>query len=261
MERYHLLGISRDRYTMFQGDRHGFTEIVPAQDEPRTLKEVLGKQLTDPYVTHGAYGGTGGRSLYHGHGDAKQEIDKDTEKFLRYVDNYVMENYSKPSKLPLILVSLLEYHSLFRDLSSNPYLIDAGIEYSYESLEMDELKNKALEIIEPINLEKMRSLVESYKRAEADSMGSSDLVQVAKAAYNSQVETVLIEENRIVPGKIDYNTGAVNNCVIGDPDCDDILDDIAELTLMRRGNVWILPKDKMPSTTGVSAIYRYKMAV
>jgi hypothetical protein len=84
------------------------------------------------------------------------------------------------------------------------------------------------------------------------------LVQVSKAAAESRVETLLIEENRIIPGKIDYNTGTVKHGVLGDPDCDDILDDLAELTLMRKGEVLVLPKDKMPGTTGVSAIYRYK---
>ena len=120
-----------------------------------------------------------------------------------------------------------------------------------------DILHKALEIIEPINLKKIRNLVESYRKAEAESLGSSDLTQVSKAAFDSRVETLLIEENRIVPGKIDYNSGEMVFGAIGDPDFDDILDDIAKLVMMRKGEVLILPKDKMPASTGVSAIYRY----
>jgi len=152
----------------------------------------------------------------------------------------------------------MEYHSLFKSLSSNPYLLGEGIPNSYDSLEMDELTRKALEIIKPINLKKIRKLTESYRNAEAESLGSSELEQVAKAAYEGRIETVLLEEDRIVPGKIDHKTGEVTFGTIGDPEYDDILDDIAELTLMRKGEVVILPKDMMPSTTGVSAMYRYK---
>ncbi len=256
-ESYQLLGLSRNNFTLYQGNRYGFSEIALPPDTPRTLEEVLGKQLTDPYLSHASYGGTGGNAMYHGHGDVKHEMDNDNEKYFRYVDRFVLENYSKPSKLPLILVSLMENHTLFKNMSNNPYLIEEGVHNSYDSLKMDELKIKALEIIKPINLEKIQNLAESYKKAEAESLGSSDLAQVSKAAFEGRIETILIEENRIVPGKINYETGAVKFGTIGDPECDDILDDIAELTMLRKGDVMILPKDKMPKTTGVSAIFRY----
>jgi len=201
MESYQLLGLSRNNFTLYQGNRNGFSEIALPPDTPRTQEEVLGNQLTDSYLSHASYGGTGSNAVYHGHGDAKQEIDNDTEKYFRFVDRFVMENYSKPSKLPLILVALTEYHSQFKSISDNPYLIEAGIDSAYDSLEIEELKLKALEIIEPINLEKIQNLTEAYKKAEAKSLGSSDIAQVAKAASNSRVETILLEENRIVPGK------------------------------------------------------------
>lgn len=257
IENYHLLGLSRDKFTLYQGNRFGFSEVALPADTPRTLEEVLGKQLTDPYLSHGSYGGTGSQPMYHGHGDVKQEIDNDTEKFFRYVDHFVMENFSKPSKLPLILVSLTEHQTEFKHISNNRYLIEAGINNSYDSLKMDELTSKALEIIKPINDKKIQKLVESFKEAETKSFGSSDLAQVAEATFNSRVETLLIEENRIVPGGIDYNTGKLEFGDINDPECGDILDDIAELVLLRKGKVVILPKDKMPNQTGVSAIYRY----
>ncbi|MFO7612051.1 MAG: hypothetical protein R6W99_06160 [Clostridia bacterium] len=258
VESYQLLGLSRNNFTLYQGNRYGFSEVELIPDAPRTLDEVLGKQLTESYLSHGSYGGTSGNAMFHGHGDVKQEIDKDTEKYFRYVDHFVLENYSKPSKLPLILVALLEYHSLFKKLSNNSYLIEEGINISYDSLEMEEIKSKAMEIIEPINSEKILNIIEAYGNAEAESLGSSDLAQVVKAAFESRIETVLIEENKIVPGKIDYNTGALIYGAIGEPECDDILDDIAELVLRRKGEVLILPKDKMPVSTGAAAIYRYK---
>ncbi|HCJ94776.1 MAG TPA: hypothetical protein DHV69_06140, partial [Sphaerochaeta sp.] len=60
LESYQLLGLSRTGFTLYQGNRYGFTEIVLPPDTPRTQEEVLGKQLTDPYLSHGSYGGAGG---------------------------------------------------------------------------------------------------------------------------------------------------------------------------------------------------------
>nr|WP_319475054.1 hypothetical protein [uncultured Sphaerochaeta sp.] len=257
MESYQLLGLSSNKFSLYQGDRNGFSQVTLPPDTPQTLEEVLGDQLTESYLSHGAYGGTGSHTMYHGHGDAKQERDNDTEKYFRYVDRFVLDHYSKPSKLPLIVVSLPEFLSLFKNLSNNPYVLDEGIENAYDSLDKDALKAKALEIIKPINEEKIQKVAEAYKLAEAEGLGSTAINTVAKAAFNSRIATLLIEESNLVPGKINRATGEVEYGALDDPAFDDLLDDIAELALMRKGDVLVIPKDMMPSTTGVAAIFRY----
>lgn len=258
MERYHLLGLSRNNFTLYKGNRNGFTEIEFDPDIPRTPEEVLRTLLTDSNLNQGTYSGTSGFTVFRGHSDAKEETDKDTEKYFRYADRFILENYSKPSKLPLILVALKEYHSWFKKISHNPYLIEEGIYNSYDSLEMDQLEKKALEIIKSLNSEKIQKLMESYESANAESLGSSDLTHVARAAFEGRIETVLIEEDRIIPGKIDAESGDIISCTIDNPHCDDLLDDIIELVLKNSGKAVILSKENMPGLSGVAAIYRYK---
>ena len=258
VEKYQLLGLSRNEFTLYQGNRYGYQQIELKPGTPRTMKEVLGDEHTDAYQAHGLSGDSDGTGVYYGHGGKEVEIDKDTEKFFRYIDRFVFENCSKPSKLPLVLVSLKEYHTLFKHISHNPYLMEEGINASYESLEMGQLKERALKIIEPIYLEKTRKLVDSFETAKANSLGSGDLAQVTKAAFENRVKIVFIAADKIVPGKIDGATGQIVQGDINDPDCDDILDDIAELVLKNRGEVVVLSKELMPGGTGVAAIYRYK---
>lgn len=249
-ENYLLLGLSRENFSLYKGNRYGFEEIQIDPDAPRTLKDVLGSQFTDLNLTHGSYAGAGGQAMYHGHGDVQQEIDKDTEKYLRYVDAFVLDNYSKELKLPLILASLKEYHSEFRRVSNNPYLIEGGIDQSFDSLNLNEIQKKSQKIIETINTEKINEIFES--------LDSSDLGEVAKAAFESRVDTLLISEDKIVPGKIDTKTGEILYGDISSPDYDDVLDDLAELVLSNGGSVLVLSEDKMPSDASVAAIYRYK---
>lgn len=256
-ENYQLLGLSRENFSLYRGNRFGFEEIAIDPNTPRTLKEVLGDQLSNPYLSHASYGGAGGPAMYHGHGDVKQEIDKDTEKYFRYVDSFVFEHYSKPSKLPLILISLKEHRSEFKKISNNPYLLDAGISKSIESLGLEEIQRNARMIIEAIHSEKMEKMAASYAKAEADSLGSSNVAQVAKAAYESRIETMLIEEDQMIPGKIDTGTGEIERGDLEHPEHDDILDDLAESVLSSGGNVYVLPKDRMPGNTGIAAIFRY----
>ena len=186
-----------------------------------------------------------------------RSIDKDTEKYFRYVDSYVYDNYSKTTKLPLVLVSLKEYHSDFKRISKNPYLLEDGINKSIESMDLDEISKKVRVMIDAIHMEKIQKLVESYMMAEADSLGSSDVKEVAKAAYEGRVDTILMEEDSVIPGKIDENTGEIKLGEWNDPEYD-ILDDLAERVMANGGSVFILGKDKMPRSTGIAAIYRYR---
>lgn len=47
IENYQLLGLSRENFSLYQGNRLGFEEIAIHQDTPRTMEQVLGKQLSD----------------------------------------------------------------------------------------------------------------------------------------------------------------------------------------------------------------------
>ena len=72
-----------------------------------------------------------------------------------------------------------------------------------------------------------------------------------------RVGTLLIEAEREVPGRIDAATGRVEFAELAHPDVDDTLDDLAEMVLKAGGRVVVVPAARMPSTTGVAAIYRF----
>ena len=55
----------------------------------------------------------GSSPMHHGHGGKTDEVEIDAERFFRAVDRAVLEHYSRPSGLPLILAALPEHHHLF----------------------------------------------------------------------------------------------------------------------------------------------------
>lgn len=257
LEQYQVLGLSRENFNLYQGNRYGFEELVIDEDQPRTMEDVLGDQKTESYLSHGSYGGTGAPTMYHGHDDPKQEADKDTEKYFRYVDQFVYEHYSKKAKLPLILIALSQYHSYFRTLSNNPYLIQEGIDKSIESMNLSEIRASVADVIERINKEKYEKNAEAYAQANANSLGASDIAQIAKAAFEGRVKTIMIDEDKIVSGSLDFETGKITFGDIDKPDNNDVINELVQLVLLNGGEVLVLSKDHMPSETGVAAIYRY----
>lgn len=224
---YHLLGLSRKNFTLYEGNRYGFEEIQLDPEIPRTIEDVLGDEYSEPYLNPGAYGGTGGTPMFHGHGSRKDEISKDTEKYFRYVDKFILDNFSNPTGIPLILVALDEHHGLLRNITNNPHLINDGIRRDYETLSTDELREEAWKVIEPFYLNKTKELVERYELERSKFLGSDDLAQVARATVENRVDVLMLEADRIEPGKIHKETGALHRGDLDDPDVNDMLDDLA----------------------------------
>lgn len=255
-DNYHALGLNREGFTLFEGNRYGVDEVDLDDDIPNNIRDVLGEDFSSSYIT-GRYGGTRGQGNYHGHGDKSKNTSRDTEKFFRFVDKAVLDNYSKQTELPLILIALPEYHNIFRKVSKNPYLLDEGIKKNYDISTIDTLKDDLWKAIEPTYLNMTGELVKRFENQRAQSLGSGDLASVAKACVNNQVHTVLIESDRVVPGRVNPITGALEEGELSNPEFGDLLNDYALLTLKYGGKVVMLPKDKMPTTTGVAAIYRF----
>jgi hypothetical protein len=72
-----------------------------------------------------------------------------------------------------------------------------------------------------------------------------------------RVRTLLIDADIVLPGRLDRSTGEIVTNVGTDAGVDDLLDDIAEEVVARGGEVVVVPTDKMPSHTGLAAIYGY----
>ncbi len=259
-DRYHVLGLNRQAIKLFEGNRDALDEIEPAQGVPRTITEALGEELTEPHRTVASYGGVGGGQapMHHGHGGKESEVDIDAERFFRAVDRGVLEHHSQPSGLPLILAALPEHHHVFHELSSNPFLIDESIDIHPDALSsIEELARRAWLLIEPSYQARLAALVEQFGSAKSRGLGDDELAQVARAAVEGRVATLLIEARREVPGRIDAATGDIEFADLEHPEIDDVLDDLGTLALKKGGQVIIVPTERMPTETGIAAIYRY----
>lgn len=258
-DRYQVLGLNRQEIRLFEGNRDALDEIELARTVPKTITEALGDELTEPHRTVASYGGIGdGHSpMHHGHGGKESEVDIDAERFFRAIDRGILEHHSKPTGLTLILAALPQYHHLFHQVSHNPLLIEDSIEVHPDSLTIEELRQRAWQILEPHYLARLAKLVEEFGNAKSKGLGDDVLVQVAKAIAVGRVATLMIEAIRKIPGRIDSATGEIEFGDLSHPEVDDVLDDLGELALKKGGQIVIVPAERMPTDTGIVAIYRY----
>lgn len=232
-DRYQILGVSRQEIRLYEGNRDALGEIPLAPGVPRTITDALGDELTEP------------------------EVESDAQRFFRVVDRAVTEHHSRPSGLPLLLAALPEHHSLFREMSRNPLLMDSGLDINPAVVSLDQLRERAWKVIEPRYRARLAGFVDDFGAARASGLCAEALPDVAIAAISGRIATLLIDADRVVPGRLDIASGAITLAPDGEPGVDDLLDDIAEQVLKTKGEVVVVPAERMPTKTGAAAIFRF----
>jgi hypothetical protein len=272
-DRYHLLALSLHGVSLFEGTRDGLQAIELASGVPSSIGEALGEELTEPHQTVASYGGSSGGStgvtgrmgggsvspMHHGHGGKRDEVDKDADRFFRAIDRAILEHHSRPSGLPLILAALPEHHSLFHQVSHNPFLLAEGVKINPEALPLGELSARAWQVFEPQHQARVEALVGEFGMAESQGFGFDDLTRIGEAAAAGRIATLLIEADRKLAGHIHPGSGAVHfsDDETEQAEGEDLLDDLGEAVLKMGGRVFVVTAAQMPTTTGAAATCRF----
>jgi len=255
-EQYLLLGLGGNEFSLYQGNRYEIKPIELPAGTPTTMNEILGASLSEPFLGQRS-SQAGGSSVFYGRGGKSEENEKDLEKFFRYIDKFVLENYSKSMKLPLVLVSLTEYQSEFKALSNNPYLMKEGIETSPDALNKEQLRESAWNIVLSSFLAKTKILVEAFQAAQASGKGSDFPEDIADAVFLKKVKSLMVEDGKTIPGKFDETTGKLKFGVSDQAGYGNVLDALIKNVLQDKGEVVVLPNERMPAISGVAALFRY----
>ncbi len=254
-DRYHVLGLNRHDATLFEGNRYALDAVDPAPGFPQTTADA---DEGGPERTKRAHGPAGsGFTTRHGTNLRQDAKENDTRQFFKAVDEAVTQTFSRPSGMPLVLAALPEHHHMFREISDNPALMSEAIDVDPAAVSGDNLRQRAWDIVLPVYLDRLDGLIDRYGASKADGGSSADLTEIGKAAAAGRIATLLIDADRVVPGRFDPETGHVEFARLEDPDVDDVLDDLGEHTLRTGGEVIIVPPERMPSDTGIAAIYRF----
>lgn len=254
-DRYQVLCLARDSVTLFEGNRDVLDpiDLGDACDELVDALAAEDRTLPRPSVRSTPGGGT----VHFNPAQKSEQMQIDLEKFFRAVDRIVLERYSRPGAIPLMLAALTEHHAPFRNVSHNPMLMSEGIRINPDALDIDELRRLAWQQMEPLYLQQLQAHIDRYHEAQAAQLASDQLDQVVFAAMSGRVRSLLMEADRQIPGQIDESTGTICAGDLSDPLTGDVLNDLAETVSRMGGEVIIVPAERMPSITAVAATYRF----
>src|SRR5690625_4245113 len=262
LDRFQVICLTRQAVQLFEGNRDVMDHIVLDDEFPATIEQALGEEREAGTLSMASYRlGAAARTsaaMFHGHGGRAEAVEVDTERLFRVVDRATNDRITKPSSLPLVLVTLPEYQGTFRKLSHNSHLLKEGISIDPTALSVDDLRKRVWEVVQPVAQERVANAIAQFKKPHGTGLASDNIQSILAAILDGRVQTLFISADQRIAGRILREQKQIE--FLDDfsaPDTEDVLDDLAEMTIRRSGKLWVLPKNAMPTDTGIAAIYRY----
>ena len=251
--RYYVLSLSKENITLLEGT-NGSLDPVRVPGMPRGMRE-----FQTHHINHGtSHRFSSGSGMGAGHGGSEFDHEKEDMKALFKAVDRALIPITHGHRNPLILATFHHYSGTFHDVSKNPSLMEESIDGDPTKMTRDVLRERALAILSPHRQAALSHLAEQYKVAVERRRGTNYIPSIAKSALSGRVATLLVEDGRRIVGQIDRTTGEVP-VMSGRPQAEgqDLIDEVAELVLGTSGSVYVLPKELMPTDSGVAAILRY----
>jgi hypothetical protein len=161
-------------------------------------------------------------------------------------------------ELPLIVAATEPLESIYRSVNSYPHLVEAGIRGSPEGATDDELAAAARTVLDDVYAGELAAIRDRFELRSSHGRASTDVATVARAATYGAVDTLLVDIDEKVPGRVDEETGAVA-FLDDDASSYGVVDEVARRVLLSGGRVLAVRRPDVPGGGPVAAILRYAL--
>ncbi|AEV95770.1 baeRF6 domain-containing protein [Pediococcus claussenii] len=248
---FDLLALNADRIECYSFINGELAVYDLPEDAPTTLKGTLGSELRGGELNSVS---VGQNVSVHGHNETSTEKQIDQERFYQAVDKYIEEYVSQESKHELLLFGLPQNIAVFRKISKNASLsLDYQIETSPADLSISEIDNVLKPIAKQYKESKYDKSLRRISDAKSKSLLSYFLDEIISAIQNGQVDTLYIQQDARINGILQDDSVITNT---KQAKHNNLLNDLADLTIVHNGKVRQLPDDKLSEP--VVAVLRYK---
>lgn len=252
--RYYVLSVSQNDVTLYQGSSFG-AESVELSGVPASLRDALGAPIHDRMMT--TYGGAAGASTIQARGPGREEGKEELLKYFRAVDKGLRE-FLRGETAPLLLASVGYSHPIYREANTYPNLLPNGIEGNFERSNGERIHAAAWPIVTARFDSEIAAWRDRYGAAAGTGLASDRLEEIAAASVGGRVRCLFAEEGATIWGMLDRANGDV---VLHDRQLHDrdgeLVDDVAEEAFARGAEVYLLPRERMPSPSPIAALYRF----
>jgi hypothetical protein len=232
------------------------------------MPENLERTLNYSYVDRGQQTHSGGLAgqgrrvgVYHGQGGEPDSHKEDLRHLFRAVDTVVSDQLGD-SQSPLILACVDSSVPIYREVQSYSALQREHISGNVDCLELEELRKKALPILQSEYRQRMLTVAQTIHEHLDTPVASDKVSEVVQASYQGRIRVLLFDERVTIEGRFDPDLQLPVAHAEGlnaefDPFNTDLVESAVEQTIRHRGQVYSVSKSDMPGSGPLAALYRY----
>lgn len=249
---FSVLAVSRQNARLLSCTRNEVHDITPEDAETSIdvyLEEAPEKELQ--FHT----GASGNDAMFFGHGSKKEEKRNVLEAYFRLLEKSITAEMKKSNE-PLILIGLEDNLSIYKKTNSYNRMMDETITVNPDEMSNLQLKDHGWEEIKKHFLKEMYQSLEQFSE-QGDGKVSNNMVEIIESTVMGKSKTIFIAENESKFGFYDADNHEVH---FTDEEGDNVVDLMNWLAIKGRetgSNVYLLPKEEMPTQATVAAEYRF----
>jgi len=249
---FYLLALNKNDIQLFEGDQDGLHPML-LENTPVSFDDYL---KYDVHEKHQQARSISGGAVFHGQSAADEEKKKLTN-FLARVESGVLDVIQREPH-PLILAGSETTTSHFKQVSHYNNLVETPITVNPNSLDQNELWNRAREILQPIIMKSLQNAVSQFGDLHRRKQASDDIDQIVKAAHYAKVDRLFIARDSKQWGKFDPDENSVWIHTNEDDHAYDLLNAAACNAMDNGSVVFVLPNEMMPGHNTIAATFRYQ---
>lgn len=252
---FYVLAASQNQVALYQAT-HRQVRLVDLGDTPKSLDVAL--RYDDPEESFQGHGtGRGGsRQVFHGQGSGKDSENTDILRFFQIVADGV-EKVLAGQTVPVVFVGVDFLFPIYQQANKYPHLMKDAVDHQPDQLSAEEIRDRALEIVEPYFAINRKQAIEKYGSLLDKNQATHDVEQVLNAAANGQAETLMVAENTHLWGTFDITTRKATYHSDRQTDSQDLIDWAVTRALQTDAEVYVMPRNELPADADIVATLRY----
>ncbi|MGB3955267.1 MAG: hypothetical protein WBL05_08305 [Brooklawnia sp.] len=189
--RFRVLTLGADSVRLLEGSLNSLGE-VDLGPIPPDYDTVFGHVENQKHLQHAA---SRDGSLYHGHSSDDESGSNATTRYLRAVAAGLDERLRGEPAAPLLLAGATAVTKEFRQISSNPAIVDQTLSGSHVKTPPHELHELAWPIVRDTNRLAVDVATERINQAWAKDQALLDTAEILRAAGEGRVDSLFLTED------------------------------------------------------------------
>lgn len=186
--------LSKDRVKLYLANRYT-NEPFESEAIKTSFPELFDDFDSNASLNFGSY--TGNESAYHGHRAKPEEVEKDREKYFRYLDTTFGEIY-KLEKRPVLLAGTVENIAAFKNVAKENVYLSAEVPKPLDSLDQKATQEALKEAMNPLLQKDREDLAGRLNKAIAGELVLHKTHDIEKAAAEGRIAELIVDLSKVI---------------------------------------------------------------